>query len=419
MKIMRNTTLTSPDEDPKPTPPTVPRDVPRTVVLLSVVSFFADIAGEMVYPFIPLFLTGALGAPVAAVGLIEGIAESTASLVKVASGWWSDRVGRRLPLIAAGYGLAAAGKLVLAIAVGWPMVLGARFIDRFGKGMRGSPRDALIADTTAPEQRGRAFGFHRTLDTAGAVVGPLLALLLAAVFHDRLRLVFALAAIPGFVSLIPLLLIKEPPPRARKVAAGAPRLSLRGYDRRLRLFLLASLVFALGNSSDIFLILRAKDVGLSTTAVVLAYVVYNFVYMGASLPAGIVSDRGGRRNVFVLGLVIFALVYGGFAFVSRSELIWPLFAVYGLYIALTDGVGKALIVDLAPPAARATALGTYGLVTGLAALVASVVAGQLWDRVGDWAPFLLGSVAALASACMLMVALPRGKQASGTSPARV
>lgn len=385
--------------------PTVPRDV----LLLGITSFFADIASEMIYPLIPIFLTTVLGAPIAAVGLIEGVAESTASLVKVASGWWSDRVGRRLPLIAEGYGLAALAKLLLAVAVGWPMVLGARFVDRFGKGMRGSPRDALIADVTAPDQRGRAFGVHRALDTAGAVLGPLLALVLVAVLHDRLRLVFLIAVVPGVASVLPLLRIHEPPrPAAGTVQAPRPlALGLRGFDRRLKLFLLANLVFALGNSSDVFLILRAKDLGLSTTAAVLAYVVYNFVYMGASLPAGIISDRRGRRNVFGLGLLIFALVYVGFALVHHAFYVWPLFGIYGLYIALTDGVGKALVADLAPRDQRATALGTYGMLTGIAALFASVVAGQLWSRVGVATPFLLGAGAALAAGLIVLVGLPR------------
>lgn len=378
--------------------------VTRNVALLSVTSFFADISGEMVYPLVPIFLTTVLGAPVEVVGLIEGVAESTASIVKVVSGWWSDRVGRRLPLVVAGYGVAALSKLLLAVASVWPLVLVARFIDRFGKGMRGSPRDALIAESALPNQRGRAFGFHRSLDTAGAVIGPLLGLALVAFLHNRLRLVFAIAAVPGLLGVIALLRVREP--RSEPSAAGKarPSYSIRGLDRRLQLFLLASLVFSLGNSSDAFLILRAKNLGLSTTAVVLAYVVYNFVYMGASLPAGIISDRRGRRVVFVAGLLIFALTYAGFAIAGQGYEVWPLFAVYGLYIALTDGVGKALISDVAPKNQRGTALGAYGMLTGIAALLASVVAGVLWDQVGVAAPFVLGVVAALAGALILLFA---------------
>ena len=387
--------------------------VPRNVFFLSVVSFFADISGEMIYPFIPIFLTTVLGTPVIAVGLIEGVAESTASLTKIASGSWSDRLGRRLPLIRFGYGAAALAKLLLAVAVSWPMALGARTLDRFGKGVRGGPRDALIADSTAPEHRGRAFGFHRSLDTAGAVIGPLLGLLLAALFHDQLRLVFAIAVIPGALSVAALLLVREAKasPRQTATKSRGARISFRALDRRLKLFLLASLVFALGNSSDIFLILRAKDLGLSTTAVVLAYALYNFAYMAISLPAGIISDRRGRRNVFLVGLGIFALVYLGFAVASDGWQVWPLFLVYGLYIALTEGVSKALITDLAPADLRATALGAFGMVTGLGALIASAAAGVLWDRVGTAAPFLLGSAMAAVSALVLL-ALPARLQKS-------
>lgn len=401
MKLNRRPEATTP-----PAEPGMIAGVTRNVFLLSVTSFFADVSGEMVYPLIPIFLTTVLGAPVAVVGLIEGLAESTASLVKIFSGWWSDKVGRRLPLVVAGYGMAAVGKLLLAVAIGWPMVLFARFVDRFGKGMRGSPRDALIAESTPADQRGRAFGFHRTLDTAGAVLGPLLGLLLVALLSNRLRLVFALAVIPGILSVVALTRVRES--RTAKPVAGtpAPSFSWRGFDRRLTVFLVATLVFSLGNSSDVFLILRAKNLGLSTTAVVLAYVLYNFVYMGASLPAGILSDRRGRRVVFVAGLVIFALVYTGFALANQAWFVWPLFAVYGLYIALTDGVGKALITDLAPGDRRATALGVYGMLTGVAALLASVAAGLLWERVGVEAPFIVGAVAALLGALLLIFVSP-------------
>ena len=374
--------------------------LPRNVVLLGVTSFFADVSTEMIYPIVPIFLTTTLGAPVAAVGLIEGVAESTASLMKLVSGWLSDRLGRRLPLVISGYGLAAAGKLVLAAAYAWPVVLLARFIDRFGKGMRGSPRDALIADSTPAALRGRAFGLHRSMDTAGAVVGPLLGLALVALLDERLRLVFLIAAVPGFLSIASLLPVKDR--RAAEGAAQPVPLTLRGLDRRLLLFFGAALIFSLGNSSDIFLILRAKDLGLSTTAAVLAYVVFNFVYMSAALPAGILSDRVGRRRVYVVGLVVFAAVYAGLALADDAAYVWPLFAVYGLYIALTEGVGRAFVVDLAPVERRASLLGLHGMLTGFAALFASAIAGVLWDVVGVWAPFALGATGAALAAVLLV-----------------
>ena len=374
--------------------------LPRNVVLLGVTSFFADISTEMVYPIVPIFLTSTLGAPVAAVGLIEGVAESTASLMRLVSGWLSDRVGRRLPLVMGGYGLAAVGKVILAAAHAWPVVLFARFVDRFGKGVRGSPRDALIADSTPAEVRGRAFGLHRSMDTAGAVVGPLLGLALVALLEDRLRLVFLIAAVPGFLTVAPLLLVREP--RAAAHAPAPVPITLRGLDRRLLLFFGAAMIFAIGNSSDIFLILRAKDLGLSTTAAVLAYVVYNFVYMSGAFPAGIISDHVGRRRVYVLGLIVFAAVYAGFALADDAAYVWPLFAVYGLYIAMTEGVSRAFITDLAPVERRASLLGLYGMLTGLAALFASVIAGVLWDVVGVWAPFALGASAAACAAVLLV-----------------
>jgi MFS family permease len=379
--------------------------LPANVVALGATSFFADVSTEMIYPLIPIFLTSTLGAPVAVVGLIEGLAESTASLLKLASGWVSDRTGRRTPLVVAGYGLAAVGKLLLALAFAWPVVLVARFVDRFGKGVRGSPRDALIADSTPPHLRGRAYGLHRAMDTAGAVLGPLLGLALVAAVNEQLRLVFLLAVVPGILSIVPLALVREPSPQAVKPPGrSAPTLvaTLRGMDSRLKWFMVASVLFAFGNSSDVFLILRAHDLGLSTTAAVLAYVVYNFVYMIAALPAGIASDRLGRRGVLVLGLVVFAVVYAGFAVAPTSHWVWPLFALYGLYIAMTDGVGKALITDLAPADRRASILGAYGMVTGLLIFVASALAGALWDQVGAWAPFALGAAGALLASVILL-----------------
>ncbi|HLF71591.1 MAG TPA: MFS transporter [Dehalococcoidia bacterium] len=377
-------------------------DLPPNVLLLGITSFFADVSTEMIYPIVPIFLTSTLGAPVAAVGLIEGIAESTASLMKLVSGWWSDKVAKRVPLVMGGYGLAACGKIILGLAYSWPIVLLGRFVDRFGKGVRGSPRDALIGDSTPPELRGKAFGLHRSMDTAGAVVGPLLGLGLVALLNEHLRTVFLIAAVPGFLSIASLLLVREVRAASSSLApeAKAP-LTLKGLDPKLVVFLAASLVFALGNSSDIFLILRAKDLGLSTTAAVLAYVVYNFVYMSAAFPAGIVSDKIGRWRVFLLGLLIFAVAYAGFAAADRSAYVWPLFAVYGLYIALTEGVAKAFVTDLAPPERRASLLGLHGMIIGLGALVASVAAGVLWDEVGQWAPFALGAAGAAAAAVML------------------
>ncbi|MBX6342297.1 MAG: MFS transporter [Thermomicrobiaceae bacterium] len=379
--------------------------VDRNVFLLSVVSFFADVSSEMIYPLIPLFLTQTLGAPAAALGLVEGVAESTASLLKVVSGWLSDRLGRRKPLVVLGYGLSALGKPALALAGAWPLALVARAIDRTGKGLRDAPRDALIAGWTPPEERGRAFGFHRALDTAGAVLGPLVALLGLWLLRDNLRLLFLLAVVPAAMTLLVLAPVRD---RRPERPAERPPISLRlaGASPDLRGLLLVILVFGLGNSSDTFLLLRARYLGLGTTAVVLAYVLYNVVYAGLALPAGIRSDRVGRRNVMLVGLLVFSAVYLGFAVAPGPALVWPLFAVYGAYIALTDGVGKALVADLAPRERQATALGLYSTVVGLSALVASVVAGLLWDAVGPAAPFVYGAALAALAAGLLWRLLP-------------
>ncbi len=379
----------------------------RNVILLGVVSFFADISSEMVYPIVPLFLTTTLGAPVIAVGVIEGIAESTASLLKFVFGWLSDRFRRRLPFTFAGYFLAALSKPGLAAAFAWPVVLFVRFADRSGKGIRTAPRDALIAASTDDASRGRAFGFHRALDTSGAIIGPLIALALLATLSDNYRWIFLLALIPGVLSLLALLLVKE-------VVNTSPRehlpplLAFRGYDRRFLHFVGVTLLFSIGNSSDAFLILRSRDLGLSATAVVFAYVLYNVAYAGLSLPAGIRSDRIGRRPVLVAGFVIFAFVYLGFAVATSGWMVWPLFLVYGSYIALTESVGKAYVADLVPDERRASAMGLYNASTGVMLLLSSIIGGALWEFFGPPATFLAGAASAGSAALLLAAWRPRG-----------
>ena len=384
--------------------------VSRYVFMLGVVSLFADLAGEMIYPLVPIFLTATLGAPPEILGIVEGIAESAASLLRVVSGWISDRVGRRKPLVILGYGLGALGKPLLAIAFSWWFVLGARFVDRVGKGIRGAPRDALIAEWSPPSERGRAFGFHRMMDTIGAIGGPLIALAGLALLENNLRLLFLIAFVPGIAAVMFALPVRDrPTPPTHK----APPISFRlaGYSREYKAFLLVTLVFALGNSSDAFLILRVKDLGLTTTLVVLAYVLYNVVYAASALPAGIVSDIAGRRNVILAGFVIFAAVYLGFAVGDNTLMVWILFAIYGAYIALTDGVARALVVDMVPEARKATAIGLYNTVTGVMVLVASVTAGLLWDRVSSAAPFIYGASTAALAALLLLILLPRHARA--------
>jgi MFS family permease len=388
-------------EQPSPLP-----GISHNVFVLSVVSFFNDVAGEMLYPVVPIFLATALGAPYAAIGLVEGAAEAAASGLKGFSGWAVDRFGHQKALIGGGYLLSAAAKPLLGLAMGWPLVLAARVLDRVGKGIRTAPRDALIADSASAAARGRAFGFHRAADTAGAVVGPLLAIaLIDWLGENNLRPIFLLALLPGLaaVALVPRVRESARPPRLTQhsAAAAAPTV----WTAPLLGFLGVSTIFAVVNSSDAFLILRAKGLGLSTTVVILAYVVYNLVFAGLSTAAGSWSDRVGRKPALVLGLLIFAGVYAGLAVADSSLWVWPLFAVYGAYIALSEGVGKALLTDLAPVTSRGTVMGVYQLVVGLGTLVASVIAGWLWDAMGAPAPFWYGAAGALLAA-LLLLAIP-------------
>ena len=383
--------------------------VSRNVFVLGLVSLATDVASEMLYPIIPIFLTVTLGAPVAFLGLIEGIAEGTASLMKVGSGWYSDRLSMRRPLVAAGYGLSAIGKVLLATAFHWPQVLIARTTDRFGKGVRTSPRDALIADSSLPEVYGRSFGFHRAADTAGAVIGPLIGLaILQIVGQNHLRPVLLAATVPGVLSVGLLVFVRERrrPPQPVAKATGSAKLDLSGASPVFWMFLSISLLFALGNSSDTFLILRAKDLGLSLSVVILMYVLYNAAYSLLSLPAGIVADRIGKRRLVTGGFFVYGLVYMGFALVGQGSAVWPLFLVYGVYMAFTDGQARAMVAELSPEERRGTFLGLYHTGIGLMALAASVIAGVLWDVVGKPAPFWLGASTGFAAAA-LMLALPR------------
>ncbi len=383
--------------------------VSRNVWLLGVVSLFADISSEMAYPLIPLFLKGTLGAPVIAVGVIEGVAESTASLLKLVFGWASDRIRRRVPFTFAGYGLAAIAKPALALAHVWPTVLFVRFLDRSGKGIRTAPRDALIADSTDAASRGRAFGLHRAMDTSGAIIGPITALGLLAWFGEHnYRPIFLIAGIPGLISVLALLAVREirHVPHEGKLPA---LFSLHGYDRRFLIFLGVTLLFAFGNSSDAFLVLRSQNLGLGATAIVFAYVLYNISYAALSMPAGIHSDRIGRKPVLISGFAIFAAVYGGFALATDAWAVWPLFIVYGAYIAFTEGVGKAYVSDLVPSERRGTAMGLYNACIGVMLLLSSVIGGGLWDLFGPPATFAFGASTAGLAALLLLV-MPDGSR---------
>lgn len=375
--------------------------LPRNVIVLSLVSFFQDAASELLYPVLPLFITGTLGAPASALGLIEGVAEGTASLGKALSGRLADRFARR-PLIALGYGISSLAKPLLGLAGAWPAALGARFVDRVGKGVRTSPRDALLAADTLREIRGRAFGFHRAADTAGAVVGPLLGLGLYELFDHRLRPLFFLAAIPAVISVALIALVREHrPPSPSPAEAREPRPAVRALPRHFWRVTALIAVFGLANFSDALLILRAKELGLSFVSVILVYALYNVVYAALSLPAGSLSDRIPRRIVFAAGLLVFAVCYLGLGLVRDGAWVWVLFPLYGAYTALTDGVGKAWVSDLLPDTMTGTGLGLYQGLAGGCALLAGIWAGLAWGGNGQTPLVISGAVALVLGGLLL------------------
>ncbi len=370
------------------------------VVVTGIASLLTDLATEMVYPLIPLYLS-ALGAPPAILGVIEGCAESAASLLKVFSGRLSDRLGRRKPLAIAGYAGALLGRLLLALSNGWGMVFAGRMVDRVGKGVRNAPRDALIADSVPLGQRGTAFGLHRALDTLGAAFGVALAIwLVSSAGRDMAqadyRRIFLLSLIPAAFGIVVLFLVREK--KGPNNPGALARLSLQGLPVKLKWFLLVIALFALGNSSNQFLILRARNLGLTVPAVLAAYLLYNAVYALLSWPLGRLSDLVGRKRMLVTGYALYGLVYVGFAVAKRPEAAWLLFGFYGVFSALNEGLEKALVADVAPAAHRATFIGLHSTLTGIGLLPASLIAGALWSLWGPAAPFWLGGVLGLAAA---------------------
>jgi MFS family permease len=399
------------------------RDLPRNVWVLGVTSFLTDVSTEMIINLLPLFLANVLGAGTAVVGLIEGLAESTASLFKVFSGWLSDKLGRRKWLTVAGYGLSTLVKPLLYVAASWPWVLGVRFADRVGKGIRTAPRDALIADSTGEGQRGLSFGLHRAMDTAGAFCGLLIA---AAVVWSMqagggvlqratFQTVVLLSILPAALAVL-VLIVGTREVRGRTEGTKPPSLTLQGFDARFRGFLLIVLLFTLGNSSDAFLVLRAQERGLSVLAVMGALLALNLTYTIVSGPAGVLSDRIGRRRVIVSGWLLYGVVYLGFALAGAGWQVWLLYAVYGVYYGVTEGVARALVADIVRPEQRGTAYGLFNAVVGVTAFPASLFAGLLWQGSGAWegfgpsAPFLFGAALALLAALLMTVWLPRLKE---------
>jgi MFS family permease len=376
------------------------RAITPNVRALGVVSLLTDASTEMMYPLLPLFLTRSLGASVAFVGLVEGVAEATASLLKLVSGWLSDRLRRRKALVAWGYALSSLTRPLMAMALLPSHVLGIRFLDRIGKGIRTSPRDALIADSTPVDVRGAAFGFHRAMDHLGAVAGPVLAFLLLPLVGGSYRAIFWLASVPAALCVLVLLVaVREVP--AQGPPERLPLLTLRPYDARFKGFLAIVTLFTLGNSSDAFLLLRAREAGVSEAAIPLLWAALHVVKSSSSLGGGMLSDRVGRRGAIVAGWMVYAAVYAGFAVAASAWQAWVLFLVYGLYFGLTEGVEKALVADLTPVQARASAYGVYHTAIGITALPASLLTGWLWQAFGAGVAF--GSGAALAGGAAILL----------------
>jgi MFS family permease len=410
----------------------MPQQLPGPVRHLGWISFFTDIASEMVYPVVPLFLTSALGAPVVVLGLIEGVAEAIVSVMKGLSGWHSDKAGRRVPYIRAGYGLAALSKPLMALAYAWPMVFLARATDRLGKGLRTTARDAMIADAVDGTIAGRAFGFHRMMDTGGAIVGVLFALLLLKFLPGEYRLVFLIAGVPGLAAVWLTFRLRElrkaaeprgdcpapgPAPQVRVEASDqtgqagqAGQAGPLGFSPAYWLTLSLLTLFAFANSSDTLLLLRARNLGWNDSQVILGYLLFNLTYAASAYPLGILSDRIGRWRMLISGWALYSAVYFGFS-VSEGGGVWWLFPLYGLSMGLTEGVGKALISGHVPAQRKGTALGVFHMGLGLTALASSVVAGLLWDHAGPSAPFRLGGAVALAAVAAAMVLAPRLRKA--------
>ncbi len=372
------------------------------VIILGLASFLTDVSTEMVYPLLPLYLTTRLGATPAIVGLIEGVAESLASLLKVFSGYISDRVQRRKPLAILGYSSSTLGKLFLYLSTSWGWVFAGRAVDRFGKGVRTAPRDALIADSTEAGRRGQAYGLHRALDTAGAALGVILALILMTAYRGNYKVVFLLSLVPAALGVGILFFARE-----MRGQIPTTHLSFRwsALPRRLQAFLIVVFLFTLGNSSNQFLLLRAQNLGFAPQIILLLYLTYNIVYALFSYPAGRLSDIIGRKSLLVSGYLFYGLVYLGFAIVGQPSLLWPLFAAYGLYIAFTEGVEKALVADIAPSELRATLIGLHATFVGIGLFPASFIAGALWNLFGAPAPFYFGTVMGLLAALGLWLVI--------------
>ncbi len=399
------------------------RKLPRNVWAVSLTSFFMDISSEMVINILPLFLAYDLGVKTGLIGVIEGVAEATASILKLFSGWLSDKIGGRKWLAVLGYGVSAIAKPFFLVASSWEAVAGARWADRVGKGVRTAPRDALVADSIEPQHRGMAFGFHRAADTAGAMVGLLIAILVTWLTQKNAQILQAATfRTIVWISLIPAVLaVLSLAIGAREVAIkgkqAAPKFAFRSLGKPFMIFMVIVSIFDLGNSSDAFLVLRAQERGLSVIGVLAMLAAFNLVYALISAPAGSLSDRIDRKKMIIGGWIVYGLIYLGFAFSQKAWHVAALYILYGVYYGLTYGTTKAMVADLVPEPLRGTAYGTYNGVLGILDFPASLIAGFLWQGVGAWqgfgpaAPFLFGGGMALIAALLMSVWMPKAQAA--------
>lgn len=378
--------------------------ISRQVVILGMVSLFTDVASEMLYPVTPIFLS-ALGTSMAMIGLIEGLAEITAGLLKGYFGALSDKTGKRSVFVATGYGLSALVKPLPGLIETMPAVLFSRITDRIGKGMRTAPRDALLAGYSEGNT-GAVFGFHRAMDTLGAAIGPIAALVLLAYFPGNYSLIFLLAFVPSVIAVAFTLIVKDKPAVAKQRNKGHYIEFWKSSPKSYKVLLILITLFSFVNSSDVFLILRSKSSFKSDTLAISGYIFYNLVYAAASYPIGVIADRLGKRRIFIGGLIIFSIVYFGFASTGSMAVIWALFALYGIYAASTEGVAKAWVSDFIHDEFRGSAIGLLTMLSSLAVMAGSVMTGFLWDQSGPALPFYISSVASFLIAIILLIIKP-------------
>lgn len=382
----------------------------RNTFLLAFASLFADISTEMLYPILPIFLTQNLKAGGSIVGLIEGIATATQNIIQGFSGWLSDKLQKRKPIALAGYILAAISKPLIGFSSSWQGVLGARFLDRLGSGTRSAPRDALVASSADEKNRGKAFGLEGIGDNLGAFLGPIIAVILLFFLHLPIRSVFYLAIIPGLLAVCMILLVKEK--HVAVLAKAKLDVSLSKFPKGYWKYLMVTALFGIGNSSNAFLILQTKNIGVPLEVTILIYALYNLVAALISYPSGALSDTLGRKNILLLSFLIFVITYLGFALTKNVFIIVSLFILYGCFQGIFRSVGKALASDFVPQNLHASSIGWYSTTVGISGLVASIVAGQLWDNVNHSAVFIYGASFAIVGTCAMMLFIPNRTSAN-------